>query len=216
MIQGSRIGSWKEVTNMAGIAKGKLRGYFSVSQFRRFKERDYAANFGAYLTMKDAYLHFETGFGWDRTYIYRLQDTIEYSRKLRKNLYWQLGYNFRAYPTGDNHLIYPGLVYYFGDSYIGANYAASIIQGRGTGNMATMKLNIAANKHVSWWFGGAYGQWLYDIFGLPARDELGFIIFSGFTFNISKWLSARIGYSYGTEKPKFLKRNFMYGLSLKF
>ncbi len=214
--QGSRKGSWKEVTDMAGLSKGNLKGYFSVSQLRRFEDTNYTANFGAYLMMKNSSLHFETGFAWDRTFIYRLQDIIEYSHKLYNYLYWQLGYTYRAYPTGDTHLIYPGLIYYFGDSYISANYGASIIASRGAGNMGTVKLNIALNKYVSWWWGGAYGQWLYDIDGLPASQEVGYILFSGFTYNINKWLTARIGYSYGTEKPKFLKRNLMYGLSLKF
>lgn len=216
IVQGSRNGSWKEVTNLAGIAKGGLRGYFSVSQLRRFSDRNYTANFGAYIIMKDSYAHFETGFGWDISYIYRLQDTIEYAHRIYKGLYGQLGYNYRAYPAGDNHLIYPGFIYYFGNNYISANYGATIIESRGTGNMGSMKLNLAVNDRLSWWFGGAYGEWLYDIFGLPSNDEFGYLLYSGFTFNITKWVSARIGYSYGTEKPKFLKRNLMYGLSFKF
>lgn len=216
IVQGSRNGSWKEVTNLVGAAKGKLKGYFSVSQLRRFNQRNYTANFGGYLTMKDAYAHFETGFGWNISYIYRLQDTIEYAHRIYKGLYGQLGYNYRAYSAGDNHLIYPGFTYYFGNNYISANYGAAIIESRGTGNMGMLKLNLAVNDRLNWWFGGAYGQWLYDIFGLPANDEFGYLLYSGFTVNINKWVCARIGYSYGTEKPKFLKRNLMYGLSFKF
>ena len=106
IVQGSRKGSWSEATNLAGIAKGGLRGYFSVSQLSRFNDRNYTANFGAYITMKDSYVHFETGFGWDISYIYRLQDLIEYGHRIYKGLYAQLGYNYRAYSSsGDNHLI---------------------------------------------------------------------------------------------------------------
>ena len=215
--QNSQNGNWQELTTLAGAIKGNIKGYFSVSQLSRFDQYDYTGNFGAYLTMKDAYLHFETGFGWDISYIYRLQDIIEYSHKLYKGLYWQLGYNYRAYIAGgDTHLIYPGLIYYFGNNYVSASYGASIIEGRGTGHMGSVKCDIAVTDRLHWWTGGAYGEWLYDINGLPANDELGYFVFTGLTYNFYKDISARVGFSYGAEKPDFIKRGFMGGLFFKF
>lgn len=215
--ENSRNGSWQELNTLAGLAKGNIKGYFSVSQLSRLGQRNYTGNFGAYLTMKDAYMHFETGFGWDISYIYRLQDIIEYAHKIYKGLYWQLGYNYRAYvATGDTHLIYPGLIYYFGNNYISANYGISIIESRGTGQMGSVKCDIALTSRLHWWTGGAYGEWLYDINGLPANKEFGYLGFTGFTYNLYKNISVRVGYSYGAEKPKFIKRGFMGGLFFKF
>ena len=215
--QGSRTGNWQELTTLAGASKGNIKGYFSVSQLRRFDQHDYTGNFGAYLSMKDSYVHFETGFGWDTSFIYRLQEVIEYAHKLYKGLYWQVGYNYRAYTAqGDTHLIYPGLIFYFGNNYISVNYGASIIESRGLGQMGSLKYDIALNGRLHWWAGGAYGEWLYDIYGLSANQEYGYYGFSGFTYNLYKGISARVGYSYGGEKPKFIKRGFMYGLFFKF
>lgn len=217
IVQGSRNGSWRELTTLAGAGKGNIKGYFSISQLRRFDQHNYTGNFGAYLSMKNAYLHFETGFGWDISYVYRLQDIIEYAHKLYKGLYWQVGYNYRAYMAGgDAHLIYPCLIYYFGNSYISANYGAAIIEGRGAGKMSSIKCDIAITDRLHWWAGGAYGEWLYDINGLSANEELGYFGFTGFTYNIYKGISVRAGYSYGEEKPKFTKKGFVYGVFAKF
>lgn len=214
--QNSRTGSWWENTNLLGFARGNIKGYFSVSELSRFGKRDNTANFGAYLTMKNSYLHFETGFGWDINYIYRLQEVIEYAHKMYKGLYWQLGYNYRAYSAGDTQLIYPGLIYYFGNNYISANYGCSIIQNRGTANMGSIKGDFVLNKYVDLWVGGAVGQWLYDINGLPASEEFGYLGLAGVTFHLNKNVAVKFGYSYGHEKPNFIKRGVSAGLDFKF
>ena len=214
--QNSRAGSWWENTNLLGFARKNIKGYFSVTELSRFGERDNTANFGAYLTMKNSYMHFETGFGWDIDYIYRLQQVIEYAHKMYKGLYWQAGYNYRAYSTGDTQLIYPGLIYYFGNSYIGANYGCSIIQHRGTGNMGSIKGNFTMNKYVDFWVGGAVGQWLYDINGLPASQEFGYLGLAGVTFHLNKNVAVKFGYSYGHENPDFIKRGVTAGVDFKF
>jgi len=215
--QGSRQGSWREETNQVTYVHKNLSSYFSVSQLRRFDQRNYTANFGAYLNLTNSYLHYETGFGWDLSYIYRLQNIVEYGHKLYKGLYWQLGYNYRVYnAAGDNHIIYPGLIYYFGNHYVSTDYGAIIIEGRGTGHFGTVKGNFAITDYLHWWIGGACGNWLYDIYGLPAKNEFGYLFFNGFTLDLPKGFSARIGYSYGMENPKFFKRSIEYGLSYKF
>lgn len=214
--QGTRRGSWEETTNLAGYKYGNLRSYFSVSQLRRFDDRNYTANFGAYYTMPNSYCHFETGFGWDTSYIYRTQNLAEYAHRLYKGLYWQLGYNYRTYGSGNSQLIYPGLYYYFGNSYLALEYGRSMIDGRGGGNMGSLKSNIAINNRLNWWSGAAYGQRLYDIYELPASEQYGCIIFSGFTYKVTENISLRAGYTYGKEKPKFFKRGYMLDLALKF
>lgn len=215
--QGGRQGSWREETNRVMYIHQNLSSYFSVSQLRRFDQRNYTANFGAYLNMKNSYLHFETGFGWDISYIYRLQNIVEYGHKLYKGLYWQMGYNYRAYnAAGDNHIIYPGLIYYFGNHYVSADYGLILIEGRGTGDFGTLKGNFAITDWLHWWVGGACGNWLYDINGAPAKDEFGYLFFNGFTVDLPKGFTARIGYSYGMEHPKFFKRSLEYSLSYKF
>ena len=69
---------------------------------------------------------------------------------------------------------------------------------------------------MHWWIGAAFGQRLYDIFGGDAKQEFGYIGFTGLQFNIYKGLSGRVGVSYGAEKPKFIKRSLDFGLSAKF
>lgn len=93
IIQGNRTGRWSELTNTFGYIHQNVHGYFNVSELDRLGNNDYTANFGSYLTFKDAYAHIETGFGWDIDYIYDFQAIAEYGHKLIKNIFWQMGYN---------------------------------------------------------------------------------------------------------------------------
>lgn len=217
ILQGSRTGHWSEITNTFGYGHRNIRGYASLSRYDRFDDKDWTVNVGAYISMLNAYFHMETGFGWYTNYMYNFQQIVEYGHKLYKGLYWQMGYTFRGYrETGNSHILYPGLIYYFGDSYLSANYGANWIEARDTASFGTVKGDFAITKFLHFIAGTAFGERLYDIYGLDARQENGFILFTGLNWNIYKGLSARVGYSYSEEAPKFIKRSLNLGLSLKF
>lgn len=217
IVQGNRTGHWSEMTATYGYKHGKVQGYGSVTRFERFSNRDFTANIGAYFNFPDSYIHSEIGVGWYTNYIYNMMVLNEYGHKLYKNVFWQVGYNFRKYDNADNsHMIYPGLIYYFGDSYMSANYGATIIEGRGTGNFGNFRGDFAITEFLHLASGVAVGQWLYDIYGLDPSKEFGYILSIGLTAKVYKGVSARVGYSYSTEEPKFIKRSLMFGLSAKF
>lgn len=216
IFQGNRTGHWNEITTLYGYLHQNIRGYLSVSQLERFDSKDYTANFGTYLTFKDFYVHEEIGFGWDVDYIYKLQNITEYGHRLYKNVFWQVGYAYRGYPTNDTHLVYPGLIYYFGDSYMSADYGVSCIEGRDTSSFGTIKGDFAITSFLHWSCGVAFGERLYDIYELDSREEKGFILFTGININVYKGINCRVGYSYGEEAPKFIKRSLNFALSAKF
>ncbi|MFA5146706.1 MAG: YaiO family outer membrane beta-barrel protein [Candidatus Omnitrophota bacterium] len=216
IIQGNRTGHWNELDTTFGYVHGNVHGYMSVSQLERFDSKDYTANFGSYFSLRDSYVHIEAGFGWDVDYIYKFQSIAEYGHKLYSSLFWQIGYNYRAYGTDDTHMIYPGLIYYFGDSYISADYGASCMEGHDTANFGTVKGDFALTDFLHWYCGIAFGERLYDIYGLEAHDEYGYIMFTGLKFTVYKGIQIKAGYSYGTEKPKFIKRAINFAASVKF
>lgn len=216
IMQGNRTGHWNELTNLYAYIHQNIRGYVSVSQLERFDDKDYTANIGSYINLPSSYIHFEGGFGWKVNYIYKMQTILEYGHKLYENLYWQTGYNWRNYSTHDTHLVYPGLIYYFGDSYIGGDWGIIYKEHSSTGYLGTIKGNFALTKFLNLYGGVAVGQRLYDIYELKARKENGYILFMGLIYNIYKGWTGRFGVSYGTEQPKFIKRSLDFGLSLKF
>jgi len=217
IVQGARYGHWYELTNRIGYTtRNKISGYLSVSKLRRFDRTDYTANLGTYFAYKGYYVHAETGSGWNLNFIYRLQEIIEVSHKIKNNLYWQFGYTYRAYKTNDTYMWYPGLIYYFGDNYISLDYGLSYIQNRGNSQFGVFKSDFAITKFMHWFFGVAVGERLYDIFELSAGKEYGFIFFSGVNLDIYKGTNLKIGYSYGSENPKFVKRSLNASLTFKF
>lgn len=216
IIQGNRTGHWSEITGTYGYKHGEIRGYGSVTQYNRFDDKDYAAVIGAYFNLPDSYLHSEIGASWYTNYIYHLQFINEYGHKLFDSVYWQIGYNFRTYDTGNTHIAYPGLIYYFGDSYMAVDYGSIWIEGRGQGNFGNFRGDFAITEFLHLWSGVAVGQWLYDIYALPSSKEFGYILSAGLTLTVYKGVKARVGYSYSTEEPKFIKRSLIFALSAKF
>ena len=216
ILQGNQTGHWSEMTATYGYTHDKVRGYGSVTRYERFSNRDFTANIGAYFSFPDSYFHSEIGAGWYEDYIYNLLVLNEYGHKLYKNVYWQMGYNFRSYGTGNTHVAYPGLIYYFGDSYLSASYGAIWIEGRGTGNFGNFRGDFAITDFLNLYSGVAVGQWLYDIYGLAPSKEFGYILSIGLNAKIYKGINARVGYSYSMEDPKFIKRSLSFGLSAKF
>lgn len=216
ILQGNRTGHWNEITTSFGYIHRAIQSYVSVSQLDRFDSKDYTANFGSYISFKDSYAHIEAGFGWDIDYIYKFQSIAEYGHKLYDTLFGQIGYTYRGYDTDDTHLVFPGLIYYFGDSYMSANYGASFMEGHDTAHIGTMKGDFAITNFLRWSCGLAFGGRLYDINGFDAHAEYGYILFTGLSLNIYKGITFRAGYSYGTEDPKFIKRSLNFAVSAKF
>ncbi len=215
-VQGHRTGDWQEIDGWLGYKFDKINVYTSFSQLRRFHEKDYTNSLGAYFNLNNYYIHEEVGAGWDVDFIYKFQNILEISHKLYKNLFWQIGYNYRNYSYNDNYLGYPGLIYYFGDNYISANYGATHIESRGTGQFGTLKGSFALNNRLRWSLGTSIGQWLYDIYGLSPEKEYGYIGFTMFNIQLFRGLNLGLGYSYSMENPKFIKRSFDCSLSLEF
>jgi len=141
---------------------------------------------------------------------------LEYSHRLYKNMFWQIGYSYRAYEAGDSYVLYPGLIYYFGDNYISATYGPNWIEDRDTGFSGSVKGNFFITEFLQLWSGVAFGQRLYDIYGLDAHAENGFILFGGITLKVYKGINVRVGGSYGEEEPKFIKRSLIFDASVKF
>lgn len=216
VVQGNSYGHWDELTPRISYSRNNILGYVSVSELERFQERDYTANAGTYFTLNKYFIHEEAGFGWDVDFIYKFQNILEVGHKLYKNLFWQMGYNYRAYIVNDTHLMYPGLIYYFGNNYVGLDYGLSVINSRGLAQYGVLKSDFALTKFLHWQLGTAIGQRLYDIFGYDTRKEYGYIIFTGANFNINKDISFKVGYSYGMENPKFIKRSLNLSLAAKF
>jgi len=216
VVQGSRPGRWREVTNRLGYKYRNIQGYAAISQWRRFDVNNYTAGIGSYVNFPNSYAHAELGWGWDVTYMHKFQSIVEYGHRIKNGLFWQAGYNFRHYQLNDNYIVYPGLIYYFGDNYVSADYGLSITESRNRAQFGTLKANFAIGKRLSLLMGTAVGERLYDIFELPARKQSGYIIFTGFQCNLCPWLAARVGFSYGTEKPDFIKRGANASLSIRF
>jgi hypothetical protein len=215
---GANTGHWIEFVNTFGYFHDKFFSYFYTDQYDRLNNKDYTANLGSYVTIdENQNAHFEMGWGWAVDYIYKLQMIMEYSHRLYKSLFWQVGWNYRDNKTGTTNVIYPGFIYYFGDNYISGNWGTNIIEGRNIGYTGSFKGDFKITDIVHYWMGVAFGERLYDVYGLPKPSaEYGYILFNGLTFTIFKDISAKVGLSYGYENPKFIKRSLYTALAVKF
>ncbi len=216
VLQGSRTGYWEQLDNRFSYTHKNITSYFMFSDYKRFDDRDHTASFGTYINQPNYYTHLEVGFGWQTNYMYKLQTIAEYGHKLYKTLFWQVGYSYRAYLVGDTHIVYPGLIYYFGDNYIAGEWGVSWIESRDAANFGSVKGNFKITDFLQAWGGVAFGERLYDIYAIKSAKEAGYILFGGLTYNLYKGISMRAGYTYGAEKPKFIKRGVNFTLSVKF
>jgi hypothetical protein len=215
---GSTTGHWIEFINTYGYFHDKFFSYFYTDQYSRLSNRDYTANLGTYITIdENQNAHIEGGVGWQVDYIYKMQLITEYSHRLYKTLFWRLGWNYRDCKTGTTNVIYPGLICYFGDHYISADWGTNIIECRGIGYTGSFKGDFKITDFLHLWGGVALGERLYDVYGLSKPSaEYGYILFSGLTFILFKDISARVGGSYSYENPKFIRRGMNFSLSVKF
>lgn len=220
VLQGTRVGHWNELDYTFGYIHKNITGYMVMTQQERFDNKNNTAGWGAYINMdKNQYAHIECGMGWGgKMFLYQLQSIAEYGHRLYENLFGQISHTYRSYrgDAADTHLVAPGLIYYFGDSYISANYGASYMEHNDTASLGVFKGDFAITKFLRWNCGLAVGGRLYDILGKDAKDEQGYILFTGITINLYKGINCRFGYIYGTEEPKFIKRSIYYAVSAKF
>ena len=220
VLQGTKTGHWNELDYSFGYIHKNITGYMLMSEQERFDNKNYTASWGAYINMgKDQYAHLEGGLGWGgKMFLYQLQTIAEYGHRIYENLFGQIGYTYRNYrgSADDTHLITPGLIYYFGDSYLSANYGAGCMESHDTASFGVFKGDFAITKFLRWNCGVAVGGRLYDINGWDSKDEQGYILFTGVNINLYKGISCRFGYIYGTEAPKFIKRSIYYAVSAKF
>jgi len=216
--QGLRRGKWKLFTgNFAYALNDTFLPYADVNAWERLGIYDQTIDGGAYIKFKDnSYLRTEVGFGTKLKYLYRYQTTFEYERRLVKGFFSNLGFRFLDYPDDNVYIFSPGLRYYFGDHYLSGFYNISSTEGRGIAQWGTLRGNFTVNNRLNLYCGTAIGQRLYDIFELDASKQYGYIIFSGFDFNVYKNLRIRLGYSYSMEKPSFIKRSLDFGGSVRF
>ena len=83
-------------------------------------------------------------------------------------------------------------------------------------SFGTVRGSFAITEFLRLYAGAAFGERLYDIYGHQATKEPGYILFIGLNTKVYKGISARAGYSYSAEDPKFIKRSLNFGLSAKF
>jgi hypothetical protein len=217
VLTGSNTGRWAEITNGFAYQHKNITGYASFSQFNRYDNLADTCNIGTYLNFKSQFVHFEGGFGWLNDYMYNIQVISEYAHRLYKDLFWQIGYSYRGKTEADSHIVYPGLIYYFGDSYMTADWGVVYMEHRSTGYYGSVKGNFAITRHIDLWTGVAFGEYLYDIYGYDADQETGYILYGGLTFKVFKdRLALKAGGSYGQEAPKFIKRSLIFSGTVKF
>ena len=86
----------------------------------------------------------------------------------------------------------------------------------GLDQLTANQLALIDTAILRYYAGIAFGQRPYDIFGIQAYKETGYILFTGLNLNLYKGINCRVGYSYGTETPKFIKHGLSCGLTVKF
>jgi len=215
---GSLTGRWSEYIEKFGYIHNNVHAYMWLTEIDKLENNDYLFNVGAYYNFKNSYVHHEIGFGWSDDFVYKFQNLVTLGVRMfkDKDLFWQAGYVFRDCAIRDTHIIYPGIVYRFGENLINVTYAASIINGRGTANQGLLRGDFAITEFIKLSGGIALGERLFDAAGLAARLERGYLIFGSVDTIFYKRLHLKVGYSYGREDPKFLKHSMNFAVSMHF
>jgi YaiO family outer membrane protein len=218
--QGSRKGSWRELsTRVAFLHDNIPLPYVDFTQYTRLGVKDYSIDMGGYVKLDKGFFHAGIGyggFGGDRDYIYRFKFFCELERQIAKGFSVNLNSRYLHYPEGDVFIFIPGLVYYFGDSYLSAQYGVSATEKRDPAQFVIMRGNLKMARYLSAYFGGAVGERLYDIFPQRSSEQFGYTVFGGLDFMLSRNISLRIGGSYSEEGTDFIKRGVESRLAAKF
>ncbi len=215
---GERSGLWRTTTgDLSFTINQHWTPYLEATAYRRFGEPDYTWALGTYGKLSPSdYIQLEAGFGTNRDYIYKWQAHGEYQHKLVQNIFGALGYRYKDYNTAKVNIISPGVIYYFGDHYASAYVNLAHTSERGTANSVALRSSFLIRQIFHLWLGTSFGERVYDIYGLSASEQKGYVIFYGVDVNITKYLNLRLGSSYGREKPDFRIRSLDLGLAVRF
>jgi YaiO family outer membrane protein len=191
--------------------------YVDVAYYQRDTIGDYALTAGSYFKLGTDILQVEAGAGLNIDFIYQFQTTAEYQYRLANNLYGKVRARYMRYETaGDVWIGSPvGLIYYFGDNYVTADYDLSSTAGRGTAQWGSLKADFTLNPRWGLYVGAAVGERLFDMNELPASRENGFILFTGGRFRLLQNAQLSAGFSYSEEQPTFIQRSIDVSLSIK-
>ncbi len=214
---GPRKTFWKLLTSrLMYFVKGHLP-YVEFNHFDRDRRDDYTINFGSYFNFENSSFHFESGFGMNVDYIYRFQLTSDYTHRIYESLFGKIGGRYLEYESGDAFIASPGIVYYFGDHYLTADYNMVATEARRVAHSGLLRLNYAfIPNRLYAYSGGGIGQRLYDVYSLDSSKQGGFIVFSGLELRLLRDVKGRIGYSHSEERPNFIKKSLDFSMSLKF
>lgn len=190
--------------------------YLEISEFDRLGEKDYTIELGSYYKFKDASGYFGAGLGVDVDYVYKSKISADYTNRIVNNYFGKIGAKYLQHDNGDVAIISPGLVYYFGDHYLDADYNISFTEGRGSAGWLKADGNFALNETTKCRFGAMAGTRLYDINLANASSQKGYIISAGIDYATSPELNLRLGISFSREEPSFTKRGLDVGFALKF
>ena len=210
---------WVLVRNrVAYLHKGLQLPYFESDIYRRYGDVDSTFNFGGYYKVKEGvYTNLEVGFGVDADFAYKFKSQAGVEFKIDGPLFGTAEYKFLNYDAGYVHMVSPGAIFYFGNSYLMGKYQLAFTEGRGTAQSGIIRLNSDWNKYFSTFLGTAIGSRLYDTADLEdSVDQKAFTVFAGLIFNITKDCSARISYAYGEEEPEFIINTLDAQISIKF
>lgn len=191
--------------------------YVDAAYFERNHQGDYALTAGSYFKLGTDILQVEVGTGLSADFIYQFQSTVEYQYRLADNLYGKVRARYLRYPSaGEVWIGSPvGLVYYFGDHYLTADYDLSSTADRGTAQWGSLKANFTLNPRWGFYTGAAAGERLFDVSELPASLENGYILFAGVRCRVLRDAQITVGGSYSEEQPNFIKRSIDASLSIK-
>jgi YaiO family outer membrane protein len=191
--------------------------YVDVAYYDRNYAGDFALTAGSYFKPGADILQVEVGAGLNPDFIYQFQSTVEYQYLLCKNLYGKVRARYMQYASaGDVWMGSPaGLIYYFGDHYVTADYDISSIAGRGTAQWGSVKADFTVNPRWGFYTGAAAGERLFDMSELPASLENGYILFAGCRFRMLQNTQLTVGCSYSEEQPNFIKRSIDASVSVK-
>jgi len=191
--------------------------YVDLAYFQRDRVGDYALTAGSYFRLGTDTLQVEAGAGLGADFIYQFQTTAEYQYRLANNLYGKVRARYLRYgAAGDVWIGSPaGLIYYFGDNYVTADYDLSSTEGRGTAQWGSCKADFTINPRWGFYAGAAAGERLFDMSELPASLENGYILFTGIRFRVLKDAQLSTGVSYSEEQPTFVQRSIDVSLSIK-
>jgi YaiO family outer membrane protein len=219
--RGKGHGEWQVLTSrIAYLNNGVQQPYVDVNYYKRFADEELTLEAGSYFKFQDGYIHPYGGFGrMDNEgppFMYNWKGGLEVEHKLFDTVYLNVEGTYLNKLPDDVYVLTPGLVYYFGDHYISADYGLTLIVTRGWGQFGTVRGNFVITKHITFFGGGAVGEWLYDIFGLPPQKEKGYLFFTGLNVNVTDNIMLRVSVSWAHEDPQFEKTGINSGLAIKF